>query len=85
MNEQIIAKTLLKGSHLTSGEKHLLNWYHQMGGSFFNGLFDLMSHADEENLKKLAKSFPEDVEAFKNYKNVPGYFEALSNSELSES
>ena len=79
MNEQIVAKTLLKGESLSLGERHLFDWYYKVAGGFFGSLFDLMSHADSENLQKLSKAFPEEVEAFMNYRNVPGYFEALQN------
>lgn len=39
-------------------------------GSFVALLFQAIEHADEENLDRLAKGFPEEVEAYKTWSRV---------------
>lgn len=64
-------------SKLNSGEKHLVEWRTSTGGGFFTVLFLAITVADEVNLSKLEKAFPEDVQAFRNYNNVHGWWEDL--------
>jgi len=62
---------------LTLGEIKLIEFQNGMSGSFYNALFIAISKADNENLNKLKLSFPEEVEAYINYINTPGYWEDL--------
>ena len=41
-----------------------------MGGGFFRLLFDTIAKADGDNLAKLEKGFPEEVDAYKTWTRV---------------
>jgi len=50
-----------------NGFDKYLEYQFQQTGHFFTQLFDLISRADEDNLVKLAKGFPQEVEAYKTW------------------
>ena len=62
---------------ITQGEAHLWEWRHESGGSFMRTIFRAIGRADPENRAKLAKAFPEEVEAFMKFNTVPGYMDEL--------
>jgi hypothetical protein len=40
-------------------------------------IFDAMAVADTNNLNKIGKGFPEQVQAYKNYINKKGYWDSV--------
>jgi len=63
--------------NLGTDERMIYDWRHNRSGSFYKGLFDLMMLADEDNLERLAKAFPEPVAAFCRWKFEEGWFEKV--------
>lgn len=61
----------------TEGELNLYKWQMGYSGSFFRNLFTTMTSADSQNLTRLGKAFPEEVEAYRRYGNEAGYWEDL--------
>jgi hypothetical protein len=64
---------------MNEGEARLCEWQFELAGSFYSSLFHTMTLADSYNLVRLSASFPEEVEAFRNFSNTPGYWEHLQN------
>jgi len=62
---------------MTEGERHLCEYEAEMSGSFFTCLFKAMFKADLNNLDRLAKGFPEEVDALHRYRNEDGYWDKL--------
>jgi hypothetical protein len=46
-----------------SGFDRFLEWQYQFTGDFYTHLFRAIAQADDQNLERLAKGFPEEVEA----------------------
>lgn len=59
------------------GELALIKWQFQFSGDFMNALFAAMTRADKDNLRRLGEGFPEEAEAFKRYRDEPGYWDGL--------
>jgi hypothetical protein len=62
---------------LTNGEINLLKFNRGMTGSFMRHLFEALFVADEHNLDRLAKGFPEEVEAVRRWGNESGYSDKI--------
>lgn len=61
---------------LTAGECFILDWqYRHAVGSFRKALTDAIINADENNLRRMARAFPEECEAIQRFRNQPGYLE----------
>jgi len=61
---------------LNTGERGLVDWQgvgRPMGG-FAKALWEAIENADGTNLMKLAKAFPEEVEALIRFRNEDGYW-----------
>jgi len=65
---------LENGSSLNNGEIDLYNWQYNKLGGFMTKIFDAMAVADTTNLNMIGKGFPEQVQAYKNYGNLKGYW-----------
>ena len=48
-----------------------------MFGDFKKGLIEAICRADETNLYKLSLGFPDEIEGYKNYAQVSGWWEAV--------
>lgn len=66
-----------KERRLTFGQEKLCDYLHGKSGSFYNALFEAIFKADTQNLERLSRSFPSEVDAYKSYKHVPGFWEDL--------
>lgn len=53
----------------TEGEKFVLKWQWRMNGGFYTSLIETMCRADDENLGRLAMSFPSLALAIADWKN----------------
>lgn len=60
---------------LTKGEQFIVEWQYRTLGSFQTSLAETMCRADDNNLNKLAKGFPEEVEAYQKYTKEVGWWE----------
>lgn len=61
---------------LGKADESLYIW--QYGGDgFMSQLFKAMSKADEVNLNKIAKGFPEEVTAYRRYIGEAGYWDMV--------
>lgn len=59
----------------SKGEAFVIDWQYRYAGSFTETLAELMVKADEDNLSRLEKAFPEEVRAFRKYRTVPGWWQ----------
>lgn len=62
---------------LTEGEQSLIKWQYQHHGGFFMALWNAISKADGENLRRLEKGFPSHIEAYRRYGGEKGYWDSL--------
>jgi hypothetical protein len=62
---------------MTEGESKLVVFQMGKAGGFMTKLFEAMFVADADNMDKMRRGFPEEVEAVRNYKYKAGYWEAL--------
>jgi hypothetical protein len=62
---------------VTEGESKLVVFQMGKAGGFVNALFNALMIADADNMDKLRRGFPEEVEAVRDYKYKEGYWEAL--------
>ena len=62
---------------LTRGEKFIVDWQYGNPSHFKKALKKLMVESDNENLGKLSLAFPDEGEAFRNYRHTPGWWEKL--------
>ena len=65
-----VAQKMFEHPDLTEGERYILKWQYKQLGSFYTSLIECMTHADHQNLGKLALAFPSIVEAFKRYRDA---------------
>ena len=57
-------RKILADPNFTEGEKWVVKWQHRLLGSFQTALADAIKLADDDNLARLAKGFPEQVQGF---------------------
>jgi len=64
---------------LSVGEQFLIDWQYNIGslGSFKYNLTKTIVCADDENLERLSKGFPEEVEAIKRFRTESGYWSSV--------
>ncbi len=68
---------LRDGSNINQGETDLYFWQYNKLGGFLTKIFDAMAVADTTNLNKIAKGFPQQVQAYKDYGNLSGFWEQV--------
>jgi len=61
------------------GEEHLYKWQHGMLGDFMKALFTAICRADGDNMQKLEKAFPEEVEAYRRFSEEAGYWDKIKD------
>lgn len=64
-------------TNLTASELFIVEWQYKMFGDFKKGLIEAICRADETNLYKLSLGFPDEIEGYKNYAQVSGWWEAV--------
>lgn len=74
-SKEEVIKTLKDG--LSTGEKLFAEYLFNMSGGFYDEFFSAAMIADNKNLEKLAKGYPEEIEALRRYKNEDGYWRNL--------
>lgn len=68
----------LNDTEPSEAEQQFYFFIHNTTGSFMTNLFKCIMSADVYNQAKLAKAFPEHVEAARKYMQSPGYWENLT-------
>lgn len=79
MDELTLAKKA-EGCKLSEGAIKLLEWQYAAAGlssTFNTALFQLIGVAGGDNLDKLVKAFPEEVQAYRCFSTVPGYWKRI--------
>jgi len=66
-------------NNLTKGERFVVDWQYDLGGSFAKYLAFAISKADTTNREKLRKGFPEEVQAMYDYQNTAGWWENVES------
>jgi hypothetical protein len=62
---------------LNQGEKFIYDWQEGKSGGFMTALAELMSRADNLNLDKLAEGYPDEVEGFRSYNRIRGWWKFI--------
>jgi hypothetical protein len=62
---------------MNQGEQRLVEFRFGGASGFFILLFQIMTRADTDNLEKLGKGFPEEVEAYNRFRTEDGYWQEL--------
>jgi hypothetical protein len=62
---------------LNEGEVHLYKWQYGYLSGFYKHLWAAISTADKANTARLAKGFPEDVEAYHRFATETGFMESV--------
>ena len=62
---------------LTKGENFIVEWQYRMLGDFGTALANAIMLADIHNKAKLAKGFPDEVEAYNKYSTENGWWQKL--------
>ena len=63
--------------NLTVGERFIIDWQYRMAGSFKETLAHAFGIADGQNFNKLKKGFPDEAQAFYDYQNTKGWWDAV--------
>lgn len=67
----------MKLENLTVGERFIVDWQYGMMGGFNTALKEAIISADEGNLGRLAKGFPDEVFAYMNFTRVDRWWQNL--------
>ena len=73
MNEQE------KLNELDESEKIVYMWQYKMLGGFKSELMKVISRADNDNLDKLEKGFPDEVIGYRKFSRIAGWWENVEN------
>ena len=63
---------------LTEEEQFIIKWKYNLLGDFKTALIHAITHADSDNIEKLALGFPKEVSAYKRYREESGWWEAVT-------
>ena len=67
----------MKLKNLSEGEQFIVKWQYRMLGHFNTALVDAIAKADIINRTRLARGFPEEVQAYINYSENSGWWESI--------
>lgn len=59
---------ILNSDSFTTGEKEYVKFQFGMSDGFYGHLWEAIAHADDDNLARMKKGFPEEVAAFQTFK-----------------
>lgn len=57
-------QAMLQSDNWSKAEKCAVKWQYDFYGGFFKSLFECIARADSDNLARLAKGFPDEVQGF---------------------
>lgn len=63
-----MVQEILNSDHYTSGEKECVKFHLGMLDGFSENLWEAIVQANDENLARVAKGFPEEIAAFHSWK-----------------
>jgi len=63
---------------ITPGERFIYEWQYGQLSHFKEALVELLMRADADNLEKMKKAFPDETEAFINYRNIPDWWPSVT-------
>ena len=66
-------------SNLTDGEVELVKWQYRLHGGFNTTLWSAIAQADEGNLARLRRGFPDEVNAYLRFSREGGYWEDVQS------
>lgn len=61
-------ESVLNSDRFTAGEKEYLKFQLGMSDGFYANLWEAIAHADDDNLARISKAYPEEVAAYKAFK-----------------
>lgn len=70
--------------NLTKGERFIFEWQYGMSGGFMRALARVITLADDINLARLAKGFPEEVKACKKFFYEEDWWERVVEKGMNE-
>lgn len=56
-------------------QRAVVYWQYKLYGGFYKALFDAVCRADNYNLRQLSLGFPNEVNGYIKYKDVPGWWD----------
>ena len=59
------------------GVQSLIKWQFGEHGGFWTAMWKAISTADESNLMRLSAAYPLEVQAYRSYTSLPGWWEKL--------
>jgi hypothetical protein len=62
---------------LTEGERFIVEWQYHFAGGFKTALAEAMIRADIHNLARLELGFPDEVQAYRMYTEVSGWWDEV--------
>ncbi len=62
---------------LTPAERFIWRWRRGKMSDFRRALIHVIQRADVQNLEKLRKGFPDEVEGYVSYRLIPGWWDDL--------
>jgi hypothetical protein len=57
-------REILTSGEWTEAEKAVVKWQFRLTGDFFKALWEAICRADEDNLERLSRGFPTEVEGY---------------------
>jgi hypothetical protein len=67
MTNQEAIRQILNSSDFTESDKAVVKWQFNIQGDFLNALWNAIMLADEDNLERLGRGFPVQVQGFKDW------------------
>lgn len=64
-SRRLAAHKAIGSGELSTTEEIILRWQWGLYGDFFSSLMETIAHADESNLERLARAFPDEVTAYR--------------------
>ena len=69
---------------MNRGELFVVKWQYRLHGTFFTHLANAIARADEDNLDRLKRGFPDEVNGYVNYKAMKGWWETTRQKAIDE-
>ena len=63
--------------NLNAEEQAVMEWQYGILGGFKSTLWEAITRADSQNLEALGKGFPDEVNGYKKFAHVSGWFESV--------
>ena len=67
----------MKLEHLAPEELAVVKWQYKLNGHFYTSLWDAICLADDGNLMRLSRGFPDEVNGYINYTQQKGWWQRV--------